>query len=171
MTPAKSWFTEKRQPAPRIRLRKLRDGRNPSRSKIARGSGHHQVMAGTDDHGKMPMRYARKRLSGSSVPPTATRPFGISSSTSSGWSSGSATPSLWRRCGARIKPRGGRVRYLHDPQGRPIGIEAPQHRHGDVVNRNAVAGVALGLARVRVSVEGHTHPVAVERFLETARSE
>ena len=56
ITPVKSWSTVNRHPARRALRAVLRCGRQPSRSKIARGSGDHQEITGSDDQGKIPAR-------------------------------------------------------------------------------------------------------------------
>ena len=56
ITPSKSRSMLNCQAARRIVLRRLRAVRNASSSKIARGSGHHQVISGSEDQGKTPAR-------------------------------------------------------------------------------------------------------------------
>src|SRR5262245_54619608 len=50
---------------------------------MARGSGDHQEITGSDDQGKIPARYAVISVSGSSDPPVATRPESSCESTTS----------------------------------------------------------------------------------------
>src|SRR6185369_12405559 len=83
MTPRKSASTVNRQPARRALRPVLRCARQLSRSKIARGSGDHHEITGSDDQGKIPARYAVISVSGSSDPPVATRPESSCESTTS----------------------------------------------------------------------------------------
>src|SRR6267154_3281649 len=57
----------------RITLSRLFETRNLSNSKIARGSGDHQLM-GPTVHGKIPLRYAASNRATDKSPPTATNP-------------------------------------------------------------------------------------------------
>ena len=90
MTCSNAASTVKRHPARRAARPTLRWGRQASRSKIARGSGDHQVSTGSDAQGKMPALYAVSSVSTSSRPPSATSPFG-SDSPSSGATSGATS--------------------------------------------------------------------------------
>src|SRR5580698_2918234 len=88
MTSSNAASTVKRHPARRPARSTLRWARHPSRSKMARGSGDHQVSTGSDDQGKMPALYAVTRVSKSRRPPSATRPFGSDPSAGSASSTG-----------------------------------------------------------------------------------
>jgi len=57
----------------RMTLSRLFETRNVSNSKIARGSGDHQLI-GPTVQGKIPLRYAVRRRSVEKSPPTATSP-------------------------------------------------------------------------------------------------